>query len=45
MANKKREMTMKKNLSLPKQILLALVLGVIVGFSCDQAGSPQLTTN
>ena len=30
MTNKKREMTMKKNLSLPKQILLALVLGVIV---------------
>ena len=45
MTNKKREMTMKKNLSLPKQILLALVLGVIVGFICDQAGIPQLTTN
>ena len=36
---------LKEKLSLPKQIIIALILGVIVGFFCDQAGIPQFTTN
>ena len=32
-------------MSLPAQIVVALILGILVGFFCDQAGIPQFTTN
>ena len=36
---------MKKKLSLPMQILIALIAGVIVGVLCLQLGAPQFTEN
>ena len=42
---KRNEAFFQKKLSLPMQILVALILGILVGFFCDQAGIPQFTTN
>ena len=36
---------MSKKLSLPAQIFIALVLGIIVGFVCYFGGFADLTTN
>jgi len=42
---KRNEAFFKKKMSLPVQIVIALILGILVGFFCDQAGIPQFTTN
>ena len=42
---KRNEAFFKKKMSLPAQIVVALILGILVGFFCDQAGIPQFTTN
>ena len=42
---KRNENFFQKKLSLPKQIVIALILGIIVGFFFDQVGIPQFTTN
>ena len=36
---------MKKKIGLPMQILIALVLGIVVGVICGMAGIPEFTTN
>ncbi|MBQ6897288.1 MAG: dicarboxylate/amino acid:cation symporter [Oscillospiraceae bacterium] len=36
---------MKKKIGLPMQILIALILGIVVGFVCGMAGMADLTTN
>ena len=42
---KRNESFFQKKLSLPKQIVIALVLGILVGFFFDQIGIPEFTTN
>ena len=42
---KRNENFFQKKLSLPKQIVIALILGIIVGFFFDQIGIPEFTTN
>ncbi len=42
---KRNENFFKKKMSLPKQIVIALILGIIVGFFFDQIGIPEFTTN
>ena len=42
---KRNENFFQKKLSLPKQIVIALVLGILVGFFFDQIGIPEFTTN
>jgi Na+/H+-dicarboxylate symporter len=36
---------MKKKMSLPMQILIALIAGIVVGFICIALGVPEFTTN
>ena len=36
---------MKKKISLPMQILIALILGIVVGFACYAMQVPDFTTN
>ena len=42
---KRNEHFFQKQMSLPKQIVVALILGIIVGFFFDQIGIPEFTTN
>ena len=42
---KRNEHFFQKKMSLPKQIVVALILGIIVGFFFDQIGIPEFTTN
>ena len=40
---KRNENFFQKKLSLPKQIVIALILGIIVGFFFDQIGIPEFS--
>ena len=42
---KRNENFFQKKLSLPRQIVIALILGILVGFFFDQIGIPEFTTN